>query len=119
MLTSSRMSGERLRVVTPTVLTTAGSRGKARLTRFCTSTEAKMGRSTKKRANTAHLPGVPGQPRAASAKGVGQDSNPVGSARQDWNPVPQQIRALVEGRSPDRPPTRYRSPLFFSFGAAG
>ncbi len=33
-----RMSGERLRVVTPVCLTTVGSDGRARLTRFSTST---------------------------------------------------------------------------------
>ena len=40
-----RMSGERLRVVTPVCLMTSGSSGMARLTRFCTSTWA-MFRST-------------------------------------------------------------------------
>ena len=42
MLTVSRMSGERLRVVTPVCRTTSGSSGMARLTRFCTSTWARF-----------------------------------------------------------------------------
>src|SRR5947209_5906068 len=37
-----RMSGERLRVVTPVCLMTSGSEGRARLTRFWTSTWARL-----------------------------------------------------------------------------
>ena len=37
------MLGERLRVITPSVRTSSGSRGKAPSTRFCTSTWAVFG----------------------------------------------------------------------------
>ncbi len=42
MLTASKMSGERLRVLTPVCRTTSGNSGMARLMRFCTSTWAKF-----------------------------------------------------------------------------
>src|SRR4051812_13246290 len=42
MLMTRRMSGDFLRVVTPVCLTTSGSDGSARLTRFCTSTCARL-----------------------------------------------------------------------------
>ena len=49
-----RMSGERLRVVTPVCLITSGNDGMARLTRFCTITVA-MFRSTPLRNVTVRL----------------------------------------------------------------